>query len=76
MLYYRNPMGLQDTSPVPKKDSMGMDYVPVYADEAAPPTGYRRIALRITAAAITGSGPNLSGTLTKPNTNEARGINA
>jgi len=31
--FYRNPMGLPDTSPVPKKDSMGMDYVPVYADE-------------------------------------------
>jgi Cu(I)/Ag(I) efflux system membrane fusion protein len=31
--YYRNPMGLPDTSPVPKKDSMGMDYVPVYEDE-------------------------------------------
>ncbi|CAK0761170.1 membrane fusion protein, copper/silver efflux system [Azospirillaceae bacterium] len=34
ILYYRNPMGLPDTSPVPKKDTMGMDYVPVYADEA------------------------------------------
>lgn len=32
-LYYRNPMGLPDTSPVPKKDSMGMDYIPVYAGE-------------------------------------------
>jgi RND family efflux transporter MFP subunit len=32
-LYYRNPMGLADTSPTPKKDPMGMDYVPVYADE-------------------------------------------
>lgn len=31
--YYRNPMGLPDTSPVPKKDSMGMDYIPVYEDE-------------------------------------------
>ncbi|MBK4722017.1 efflux RND transporter periplasmic adaptor subunit [Azospirillum sp. YIM DDC1] len=30
ILYYRNPMGLPDTSPVPKKDSMGMDYIPVY----------------------------------------------
>ena len=30
ILYYRNPMGLPDTSPVPKKDSMGMYYVPVY----------------------------------------------
>jgi len=34
VLYYRNPMGLDDTSPVPKKDAMGMDYVPVYADDA------------------------------------------
>jgi RND family efflux transporter MFP subunit len=33
-LYYRNPMGLPDTSPVPKKDPMGMDYVPVYEGEA------------------------------------------
>src|SRR6202008_2340366 len=30
MKYYRNPMGLPDTSPTPKKDSMGMDYIPVY----------------------------------------------
>ena len=30
LLYYRNPMGLPDTSPSPKKDSMGMDYIPVY----------------------------------------------
>jgi Cu(I)/Ag(I) efflux system membrane fusion protein len=34
VLFYRNPMGLPDTSPVPKKDTMGMDYIPVYeADE-------------------------------------------
>jgi Cu(I)/Ag(I) efflux system membrane fusion protein len=33
VLYYRNPMGLPDTSPVPKKDSMGMDYIPVNAGE-------------------------------------------
>lgn len=31
--YYRNPMGLPDTSPAPKKDSMGMDYIPVYEGE-------------------------------------------
>lgn len=30
--YYRNPMGLPDTSPVPKKDSMDMDYIPVCED--------------------------------------------
>jgi membrane fusion protein, copper/silver efflux system len=33
ILYYRNPMGLPDTSPTPKKDSMGMDYIPVYEGE-------------------------------------------
>lgn len=35
ILYYRNPMGLPDTSPVPKKDSMRMDYTPVYENDAA-----------------------------------------
>ncbi|MCE6077487.1 efflux RND transporter periplasmic adaptor subunit [Agrobacterium vitis] len=34
VLYYRNPMGLSDTSKSPKKDSMGMDYIPVYDGEA------------------------------------------
>jgi Cu(I)/Ag(I) efflux system membrane fusion protein len=38
IVYYRNPMGLPDTSPVPKKDSMGMDYIPVYADELDNPS--------------------------------------
>jgi Cu(I)/Ag(I) efflux system membrane fusion protein len=28
--YYRNPMGLPDKSTAPKKDNMGMDYLPVY----------------------------------------------
>ncbi len=34
-LYYRNPMNPSVTSPVPSKDAMGMDYVPVYADDTA-----------------------------------------
>ena len=33
--FYRNPMGLPDTSPIPKKDPMGMDYIPVYEGEDA-----------------------------------------
>ena len=33
LLFYRNPMGLPDTSPTPKKDPMGMDYIAVYAGE-------------------------------------------
>jgi Cu(I)/Ag(I) efflux system membrane fusion protein len=38
ILYYRNPMGLADTSKVPKKDSMGMDYIPVFAAEQSDPS--------------------------------------
>ncbi len=34
-LYYRNPMHPTVTSPVPAKDNMGMDYIPVYADDAS-----------------------------------------
>ena len=34
ILFYRNPMDPTITSPVPAKDEMGMDYQPVYADEA------------------------------------------
>lgn len=46
ILYYRNPMGLPDTSPVPKKDPMGMDYVPVYeGGEPDAPAGTVKISL-------------------------------
>ncbi len=41
ILYYRNPMGLPDTSPVPKKDSMGMDYIPVFEGEDQDSSGIK-----------------------------------
>lgn len=44
ILYYRNPMGLPDTSPVPKKDSMGMAYIPVYEGEAPSDTGIVQVS--------------------------------
>ena len=34
VLFYRNPMNPTITSPVPAKDEMGMDYIPVYAGGA------------------------------------------
>lgn len=43
-LFYRNPMNPAVTSPVPAKDNMGMDYVPVYAEipaEKRKPAFYR-----------------------------------
>ncbi|MGR9053588.1 MAG: efflux RND transporter periplasmic adaptor subunit [Gammaproteobacteria bacterium] len=45
-LFYRNPMNPSVTSPVPAKDAMGMDYVPVYAEDetgANSPPGTVRI---------------------------------
>jgi membrane fusion protein, copper/silver efflux system len=35
-LFYRNPMDPNRTSPVPMKDEMGMDYIPVFPDAAGP----------------------------------------
>lgn len=34
IVFYRHPMDSGVTSPTPQKDSMGMDFIPVYADEA------------------------------------------
>jgi len=36
ILFYRNPMDPSITSPTPAKDSMGMDFVPVYAEVKKP----------------------------------------
>jgi Cu(I)/Ag(I) efflux system membrane fusion protein len=47
LLYYRNPMGLPDTSQVPKKDPMGMDYLPVYEGEDETGSGFRISAEKI-----------------------------
>ena len=53
ILFYRNGMGLPDTSPVPKKDSMGMDYVPVYSDQvSATPGTFRLTTEKIQRAGV------------------------
>src|SRR5215471_11633958 len=44
ILNYRNPMGLPDTSPVPKKDSMGMDYIAVYEGDDSDDDGSVRLS--------------------------------
>lgn len=43
--YYRNPMGTADTSPVPKKDSMNMDYIPVCEGGAGDAPGTVELSL-------------------------------
>jgi Cu(I)/Ag(I) efflux system membrane fusion protein len=35
LLFYRSPMDPKQTSPIARKDEMGMDYLPVYEDELA-----------------------------------------
>lgn len=47
LLYYRNPMGLPDTSPTPKKDPMGMDYIPVFEGENESASGLEISAEKI-----------------------------
>jgi Cu(I)/Ag(I) efflux system membrane fusion protein len=44
-LFYQNPMNPEITSPVPAQDQMGMDYIPVYADDEpdSAPAGTVRI---------------------------------
>ncbi len=43
--FYRDPMGGPDTSPVPKKDSMNMAYIPVCEGEAAEAPGTVKIGV-------------------------------
>ena len=38
-IFYRHPMTPEITSPVPARDEMGMDYIPVYADGGAAAEG-------------------------------------
>ena len=60
LLYYRNPMGLPDTSPTPKKDSMGMDYIAVYEGEEDTGSGevkistakVQKLGVRVEAASL------------------------
>ena len=49
ILYYRNPMGTGAKSPVPIKDEMGMDYIPVYQGEESGATavpGHAMVAMK------------------------------
>jgi RND family efflux transporter MFP subunit len=52
VLYYRNPMGLPDTSPTPKKDQMGMDYIAVYEGEQSGGSGVKVSADRIQSLGV------------------------
>ena len=44
LLYYRSPMDPKQTSPTPRKDEMGMEYLPVYSDEVGAEAGVEGLA--------------------------------
>ena len=69
ILYYRNPMGFPDTSPVPKKDPMGMDYIPVYADEQDDPN-----TVKVSLDKIQRAGVRTEKVASLPITRTVRGI--
>ncbi|MBP2676235.1 MAG: family efflux transporter, subunit [Deltaproteobacteria bacterium] len=60
ILFYRNPMDPNVTSKAPAKDSMGMDYVPVYEDEVTgsgggkSPEGYAAVQVSPEGARLAG----------------------
>jgi Cu(I)/Ag(I) efflux system membrane fusion protein len=69
ILYYRNPMGLPDTSPVPKKDPMGMDYIAVYADDQDDPN-----TVKVSLDKIQRTGVRTEKVAAMPLTRTVRGI--
>jgi membrane fusion protein, copper/silver efflux system len=62
ILYYRSPMDPRVTSPVPAKDEMGMDFVPVYEEPAATGSEVPGHA----PVTVSGEGMKLAGIRTTP----------
>jgi len=71
-LFYRNPMNPDVTSPVPAKDSMGMDYIPVYAGEEA--AAEKPGAVRIDAATTQDIGVRTAKAVRKNLSQEIRAV--
>lgn len=69
--FYRNPMGLPDTSPAPKKDSMGMDYIPVYEGDD---TDDGSVRISLGKVQRTGVETAIAGTLPITRTLKAPGV--
>ncbi|HEX8042388.1 efflux RND transporter periplasmic adaptor subunit [Candidatus Deferrimicrobium sp.] len=73
ILFYRSPMNPTVTSPTPAKDSMGMDYVPVYEDEVSGgggnlPEGYAAVQVGVERVRMAGirSAPAVRETISHP----------
>jgi RND family efflux transporter MFP subunit len=67
VLFYRSPMDPSVTSMVPQKDAMGMDFVPVYADETGGDSGVPGLA----TVSVDADGVRLAGVRTALATTES-----
>ena len=52
VLFYRHPMQPEVTSMTPAKDDMGMDYVPVYADDVSNPVQQTLLGIHAESVAL------------------------
>jgi len=68
ILFYRNPMNPAISSPVAAKDEMGMDYIPVYEDEAQGGSGTGVSGMA--PVVLSSQGIELSGVITAPAVSE------
>jgi RND family efflux transporter MFP subunit len=64
IIFYRNPMNPAVSSPVAAKDEMGMDYIPVYEDEAQGGSGTGVSGMA--PVVLSSQGIELSGVITAP----------
>jgi multidrug efflux pump subunit AcrA (membrane-fusion protein) len=66
VLYYRNPMSPEITSPTPMKDTMGMDYIPVYEEVQAPTREVAQEGQAVSRVHLTKDQAVLSGVVSEP----------
>lgn len=74
ILYYRDPMNPQNTSPTPRKAPDGMDYVPVYADEAGGEAAGPRRGIRIDPRMMQASGVRVEEVKMRPMSRVIRAV--
>lgn len=74
ILYYRDPMNPQITSPTPRKAPDGMDYVPVYEEEAGTEAGGAKRGIRIDPRMMQASGVRVEEVKRRPMSRVIRAV--
>lgn len=74
ILYYRDPMNPQITSPTPRKAPDGMDYVPVYEEEAGGEGGGAKRGIRVDPRMMQASGVRVEEVKRRPMSRVIRAV--